>query len=213
MDKDDFNKNAEELFGNSWQTRLARAIGVDPSSVRRWVSGAVAVPEPVTAYLSVMVERQKLRGKLAFLNQNPECPVDFSGLCENREKFDKQIQFPGVDRKKPMPSIHVVKIGCGIDIRLGSETEDDLVPGYTYLITRHPDRFQLEAYESAAVSAGFEVLTTKVKYHHYSVILQKIPSLTAVQYQIITHGGEIRTVINTIESGHKQSIASLTRII
>jgi hypothetical protein len=213
MNKDEFNEKAEELFGNSWQTRLARAIGVDPSSVRRWVSGAVAVPEPVTAYLSMMIERQKLRGKLAFLNQDPECPVGFNGLCENREKFDKLIQFPGVDQKKAMPSIHALEIGHGIDLRLGSETEDDLVPGFTYLLTRHPDCFQLEAYESAAVSAGFDILKTKVRYHHYSVILQETPSLTAVQYQIITHGGEIRTVINTIESGHKQSIASLTKII
>ncbi len=39
-----------ELYGNwGWQTRLAEALFVDGSTVRRWVSGAVSVPGPVEA--------------------------------------------------------------------------------------------------------------------------------------------------------------------
>ena len=34
------------LYGRGWQTRMAEALGVDGSTVRRWVSGAVPVPGP-----------------------------------------------------------------------------------------------------------------------------------------------------------------------
>lgn len=38
------------LYGErAWQTRLAEALGVDGSTVRRWVSGAVPIPNPVAA--------------------------------------------------------------------------------------------------------------------------------------------------------------------
>lgn len=39
-----------ELYGDhGWQTRIAESLGVDGSTVRRWVSGAVAIPNPVAA--------------------------------------------------------------------------------------------------------------------------------------------------------------------
>ena len=37
----------ERLYGRFWQTALARELGVNPSTVRRWVSGKVPVPGPV----------------------------------------------------------------------------------------------------------------------------------------------------------------------
>ena len=41
-----------QLYGKwGWQTRMAEALGVDGSTVRRWVSGAVPVPGPVAAAL------------------------------------------------------------------------------------------------------------------------------------------------------------------
>ncbi len=40
------------LYGEwGWQTRMAEALNVDGSTVRRWVSGAVPVPGPVEAAL------------------------------------------------------------------------------------------------------------------------------------------------------------------
>lgn len=36
-----------KLFGDRWQTNLARGLGVDGSTVRRWNSGAVPIPNPV----------------------------------------------------------------------------------------------------------------------------------------------------------------------
>lgn len=47
----------EALFGSwGWQTRMAEALEVDGSTVRRWVSGAVAVPQPVKVALRLMLQ-------------------------------------------------------------------------------------------------------------------------------------------------------------
>lgn len=37
------------LYGYGWQTRLAEALDVEGSTVRRWVSGAIKVPGPAAA--------------------------------------------------------------------------------------------------------------------------------------------------------------------
>lgn len=48
MKPTELRKLSIELFGErAWQTRLAEALEVDGSTVRRWVSGAVPIPNPV----------------------------------------------------------------------------------------------------------------------------------------------------------------------
>ena len=48
------------LYGErAWQTRMAEALGVDPSTVRRWVSGAIPVPTTVVAALRCFLDRKK----------------------------------------------------------------------------------------------------------------------------------------------------------
>lgn len=57
-------KAGVELYGErAWQTRMAEALGVDPSTVRRWVSGAVPIPQPVVAALDCFVERKRSQPK------------------------------------------------------------------------------------------------------------------------------------------------------
>ena len=47
-----------KLYGErGWQTRMAEALGVDGSTVRRWVSGAVPVPTTAAAALRCFLER------------------------------------------------------------------------------------------------------------------------------------------------------------
>jgi len=57
LDPDGLKLVGEALFGSwGWQTRLAEALEVDGSTVRRWVSGAVAVPNPVKVALRLMLQ-------------------------------------------------------------------------------------------------------------------------------------------------------------
>lgn len=54
-------KAGKKLWGYGWQTRMAEALNVDGSTVRRWVSGAVPVPGPVEAALRCFLREQKSR--------------------------------------------------------------------------------------------------------------------------------------------------------
>lgn len=42
------------LLGPTWQAKLARAIGVNVRSVRKWVSGKLPVPEHVEALVELL---------------------------------------------------------------------------------------------------------------------------------------------------------------
>lgn len=60
MTPDELSKAGVELFGNwGWQTRLAEALGVDGSTVRRWVSGAVPIPGPAEAAVTCFLDRKR----------------------------------------------------------------------------------------------------------------------------------------------------------
>lgn len=51
-----------ELYGSwGWQTRMAEALGVDGSTVRRWISGALPVPGPAAAALQCFLDRKRDR--------------------------------------------------------------------------------------------------------------------------------------------------------
>lgn len=57
LDPEGLRRVGEALFGSwGWQTRMAEALEVDGSTVRRWVSGAVAVPGPVKVALRLMLQ-------------------------------------------------------------------------------------------------------------------------------------------------------------
>lgn len=54
----ELKKAGEKLYGKwGWQTRLAEALEVDGSTVRRWVSGAVPIPGPVAAAVRCFIDR------------------------------------------------------------------------------------------------------------------------------------------------------------
>lgn len=61
MTRNKFVRTCVGLYGErGWQAALATNIDVDPSSVRRWTSGAVPVPGPVAAYLEAMAAYYKV---------------------------------------------------------------------------------------------------------------------------------------------------------
>ena len=57
MTPDELRTASVALYGHyGWQTRLAEQLGVDGSTVRRWVSGAVPIPNPVAAAVTCFVQ-------------------------------------------------------------------------------------------------------------------------------------------------------------
>lgn len=60
MTPEELAKIGVKLYGDwGWQTRMAEELGVDGSTVRRWVSGAVPIPGPAIAALNCFVERKR----------------------------------------------------------------------------------------------------------------------------------------------------------
>lgn len=47
----------ERIFGRKWQPELAVALGVDGSTVRRWVSGAIPIPNPAAAAIRCFLSK------------------------------------------------------------------------------------------------------------------------------------------------------------
>jgi hypothetical protein len=73
LSPEDLRIVGEALFGDwGWQTRLAEVLEVDGSTVRRWVSGAVAIPGPVKVALQLMMEARGLAPRAAPLAQNAD---------------------------------------------------------------------------------------------------------------------------------------------
>ena len=60
MTPDELRSAGEELFGRwGWQTKLAKALGVDGSTVRRWLSGASAIPGPAVVAIEHLVREAR----------------------------------------------------------------------------------------------------------------------------------------------------------
>lgn len=64
MNADELKEAGRELFGHGWQTRLAERLGVDGSTVRRWVSGAVPVPNPAAVAIRCFLHIRRSTGRL-----------------------------------------------------------------------------------------------------------------------------------------------------
>lgn len=59
LSPEELREAGERLFGRwGWQTRLAETLEVDGSTVRRWVSGAVAVPPPAKVAIRLLLEQR-----------------------------------------------------------------------------------------------------------------------------------------------------------
>ncbi len=60
MTPDELRQIGEELFGAwGWQTKIAKALRVDGSTVRRWISGATTIPGPAEVALELLLQVKK----------------------------------------------------------------------------------------------------------------------------------------------------------
>jgi DNA-binding transcriptional regulator YdaS (Cro superfamily) len=64
LSPDELKQAGRDLFGYGWQTRLAERLGVDGSTVRRWVSGAVPVPNPAAAAIRAYLYIRRTTGRM-----------------------------------------------------------------------------------------------------------------------------------------------------
>lgn len=56
----------EKLFGPwGWQTKVAKALRVDGSTVRRWISGATAIPGPAEVALELLLKAKQGESNLS----------------------------------------------------------------------------------------------------------------------------------------------------
>ena len=64
MTPEQLRKTGEQLYGNwGWQTKMAEVLKVDSSTVRRWLSGKVAIPGPAEVALGLLIQKQELEDK------------------------------------------------------------------------------------------------------------------------------------------------------
>ena len=62
MSPDELRAIGESLWGRwGWQTRMAEALRVDGSTVRRWLSGATTIPGPAEVALELMLKEAERR--------------------------------------------------------------------------------------------------------------------------------------------------------
>jgi len=196
MENEDFKRIGEDLFGHGWQTRMAKALGMDGSTIRRWVGAAVPVPPQIASYLEVLGSRQEARGALVYALQRLTEPLAVvAGSPTRLEWMRKRLQFPGVDSLKPMPAINASMTGDAIALAFSGDqadaTETDQV---SYTLTRHPDSRHLAGYVEAAVAEGHAPAVTSHRFHHYSVIAHHPRAEPVTMHQISTHSGTLRTI-------------------
>ncbi len=196
MEIDEFSKIGADLFGSSWQTRMARALGVDGSSVRRWLSGKIPVPAVIDAYLRMMQQRQSARGAQLFMAYSIGAPAKIDVMApENIGRMRKRLQFPGVDQLKPMPSIISVDRPNGPFATIGDEGLDQIeIQEISYELVRHPDSYHLAGYIAAAERTGHQAAAMHIRHHHYSLIAHVDESGANIRHIIATHAGNIRLV-------------------
>jgi len=197
MTNDQFKEIGEDLYGYGWQSRLARALGMDGSTIRRWVSGSIPVPPSANAFLTMMTGRQIVRGAyLALLHPASEGSMKGHRNQEALLTMKRKVSFAGVDRPKPLPSFHERDGRLMLD-----DSESSTIKGKDIVLVRHPDSHHLRGYLQEMEKAGVEPAIAAGRHHYYTAIArvsEKAPTITQI---LSTHSGRLRVNISRIEDG------------
>ena len=60
MTPNELRQIGEQLFGSwGWQTKLAKALRVDGSTVRRWISGTTTIPGPAEVAVEMLIKEKE----------------------------------------------------------------------------------------------------------------------------------------------------------
>lgn len=212
MSPEDFGVTGRALFGKGWQTRLSERIGVDGSTIRRWVGSGMAIPPTASAFLSMMTERQNARGALACSRQTIGEQVGFDGKWDLVEhaKLIKPRWFPfeDMDRSKYMPSIGAHRVAGNVMVSLDAEVQDDIqTDDLSFVLTRHPDPYHLDGYRAEAGRRGHRLIAVKYGDHFYSLIVHRIAGPPMLLHHIVTHQ-EVNRMIWSPASSPKDVIHS-----
>lgn len=192
MSPEDFSETGRALFGKGWQTRLSEKLGVDGSTIRRWVGSGMAIPPTASAFLSMMAERQKARGALICSRQTlgETVPLaDEEGLVEHPKLLKlRWFPFGDMDRSKHMPSIYSNSTGGHVFVGLGAQARDEIQTGdLSFILTRHPDPYHLAGYRAEASRRGHRVTAVRYGDHFYSLVAHRIAGPAMVLHHIATH--------------------------
>lgn len=198
MDVGELKRAGQDLFGNSWQTRLARALGIDSSTVRRWISSNIPMPGYVEAFLRVMGERQEALGALTLERLPLGHPIET--VVRTPHEIDRmrlRLRFPGVEQLKPMPAIHAALDADSdtVHLSLDGSAEDAIgMDSASYLLVRHPDGRHLAGYLQSALDKGHSAAVVSGNLHHYSLIAHD-DQMRRIVRLIDTHSGVKRMLV------------------
>lgn len=212
MNPEDLIKTGRALFGKGWQTRLSEKLGVDGSTIRRWVGSGMAIPPTASAFLSMMTERQHARGALACSRQDIGENVQIVADLEIVEcpKLLNLFWFPfeDMERAKHMPSIHAQKVGGQVCVTLGADSQDIIqTDDLSFIMTRHPDPYHLEGYQAEAARRFHRTLVVKHGDHYYSLLVHRTAGPPLILYHIATHQN-VNRMIWTLTSSFRDVIHS-----
>jgi len=77
MTPDDLATAGRALYGDRWQTSLARDLHVSDRTMRRWLAGEFAIPAAVAAELrAVLIGRSNAIGSIVRYTVNPRDQVN-----------------------------------------------------------------------------------------------------------------------------------------
>lgn len=199
MQTDHFKALGAELFGYGWQSRLARALGMEGSTIRRWVSGSTPVAPSAIAFLEMAASRQATRGAYVATMDSARGVSNLEGEdCGSIDHLALKHAFVGIDKPKPMPAL---LSDNGEVLRLTGDPQNCMMKDADHLLVRHPDRWHLEAWLAEMRSAGHRPSFLHSRHHYYSAIVSPTQHAPTLTYRLSTHAGQIRRLTLDINSG------------